>query len=95
VLKPETLQQTWTRQKTANGMDSPFGLGWGVSQLAGRKMVGFNGLQPSTTTSIRYFPSEGVGIVLLCNAETTNAEGDQDLSKLMTELQAVLLPEPN
>jgi CubicO group peptidase (beta-lactamase class C family) len=95
VLKPETLQQSWTRQKTPNGMDSPFGLGWGVSQLEGRKMVGFSGLQPSTTTSIHYIPSEGVGIVLLCNAEITNAEGDQDLSKLMTELQAVLLPKPN
>jgi CubicO group peptidase (beta-lactamase class C family) len=95
VLEPETLQQTWARQKTSDRMDSPFGLGWGVSQLEGRKMVGFNGLQPSATTSIHYFPSEGVGIVLLCNAEITNAEGDQDLSKLMTELQAVLLPKPN
>ena len=95
VLRPEVLRQTWTRQKTSDGTESPFGLGWGVSQLAGRKVVGFNGLQPSTTTSIHYFPNEGVGIVLLCNAETTNAEGDQDLSKLMTELQAVLLPKPN
>ena len=95
MLRPEVLRQTWTRQKTSDGTESPFGLGWGVSQLAGRKVVGFNGLQPSTTTSIHYFPNEGVGIVLLCNAETTNAEGDQDLSKLMTELQAVLLPKPN
>ena len=95
VLEPETLQQTWTRQKTSDGMDSPFGLGWGVSQLEGRKMVGFNGLQPSATTSVHYFPSEGVGIVLLCNAEITNAEGNQDLSKLMAELQAVLLAKPN
>jgi CubicO group peptidase (beta-lactamase class C family) len=94
-LQPEVLQQTWTRQKTSNGMDSPFGLGWGVSQIEGRKMVGFNGLQPSATTSIHYFPREGVGIVLLCNAEITNAEGDRDLSNLMGELQAVLLPKPN
>jgi CubicO group peptidase (beta-lactamase class C family) len=95
VLQPETLRQTWTRQKTSDGMDSPFGLGWGVSELEGRKMVGFNGLQPSATTSIHYFPSEGVGIVLLCNAEVTNADGDQDLSKLMTELQVVLPPKPH
>jgi CubicO group peptidase (beta-lactamase class C family) len=95
VLQPEALRQTWTRQKTSDRMESPFGLGWGVSQLEGRKMVGFNGLQPSTTASIHYFPGEGVGIVLLCNAEIVHAEGDQDLSKLMAELQAALLPKPN
>ena len=93
VLQPEVLQQTWTRQRPSDGSDSPFGLGWGVSQLDGRKMVGFNGLQPSTTTSAHYFPKEGVGIVLLCNAEISTAEGDEDLSKLMVRLQALLLPD--
>jgi CubicO group peptidase (beta-lactamase class C family) len=95
VLQPETLRQAWARQKTSDGKDSSFGLGWGVSQREGREMVGFNGVQPSTTSSIHYFPSEGVGIVLLCNAQITNAEGDQDLSKLMADLQAILLPKPN
>lgn len=95
VLKPETLQQTWTAQKTSDGVPSPFGLGWGVSQAEGRRMVGFNGLQPSATASIRYFPKEGTGIVLLCNAEITTAAGGQDLSTLMADLQKVLLPNPN
>jgi hypothetical protein len=36
VLQPETLRQAWTRQKTSDGKDSPFGLGWGVSQREGR-----------------------------------------------------------
>lgn len=95
VLQPETLRQAWTRQKTSDGKDTPFGLGWGISQHQGREMVGFNGLQPSTTSSVHYFPREGVGIVLLCNAQVTNAEGDQDLSKLMADLKAIVLPKPN
>lgn len=94
VLKPEALQQTWTRQQTSDGTISPFGLGWGVSQLEGRKMVGFNGLQPSTTASVHYFPTEGAGIVLLCNAEVAGGEGVEDLSKLMEDLQKVLLVQP-
>jgi CubicO group peptidase (beta-lactamase class C family) len=92
VLKPETLQQIWTGQTTSDGKSTPFGLGWGVSKLGDRKMVGFNGLQPSTTATVHYFPQEGVGIVLLCNAKVTTAEGDQDFSQLMTDLQKVLLP---
>ena len=91
VLKPAVLREMWTRQKTSDGEVSAFGLGWGVSQWEGRRMVGFNGLQPSTTTSFHYFPDEGVGIVLLCNAEVAgNAAGganSRDLSALMTELQ--------
>jgi CubicO group peptidase (beta-lactamase class C family) len=99
VLKPPAMQQIWTGQKTSDGTSSPFGLGWGVSQWEGRRMVGFNGLQPSTTAATHYFPEEGIGIVLLCNAEVTNAQvsgaGDQDLSKLMGDLQKVLLSKPN
>ena len=56
-------------------------------------MVGFNGLQPSTTTSIRYFPAEGVGVVALCNAEVVSAKGDQDLSNLRDSVLKVVLPD--
>ena len=92
VLKPEILEETWTPQQTLDGTRSPYGLGWGVSERDGQKMVGFNGLQPSTTTSIRYFPKQGVGVVALCNAEVINAKGDQDLSKLLDDVLKAVLP---
>jgi len=91
VLKPDILRQTWTRQTTSGGKQSPFGLGWGVSELDGRKMVGFNGLQPSTTTAIRYFPEEGAGIALFCNAEIADPEADQSFSKLLDDLVTAIL----
>jgi CubicO group peptidase (beta-lactamase class C family) len=92
VLRPMVLQQVWTAQQTLNGTRSNYGLGWGVSGLKGRKMVGFNGFQPSTTTSIRYFPAEGVGVVALCNAEVVGVKGDQDLSDLLNTMLNVVLP---
>jgi serine beta-lactamase-like protein LACTB len=76
ILRPEILDQMWTAQRTSAGTLTPFGLGWGVSERGGRKMVGFNGLQPSTTTSFAYFPSSGVGVVMLCNAEIAGPGGD-------------------
>jgi CubicO group peptidase (beta-lactamase class C family) len=91
VLKDDMLRQAWTRQKTSDGMQSPFGLGWGVSELDGRKMVGFNGLQPSTTTSVRYFPDEGAGIALFCNAEVTDAGANRSFSKLLDDLVRAIL----
>jgi CubicO group peptidase (beta-lactamase class C family) len=83
ILKPETLKQVWTDQRTLNGIETHYGLGWGVSNLKGRKMVGFNGLNPGSTTTARYFPTEGVGAVALCNAEVLNDKGGRDLSSLV------------
>jgi CubicO group peptidase (beta-lactamase class C family) len=83
VLKLELLQQAWTDQRTRDGMETHYGLGWGVSERSGRKMVGFNGLNPSSTTAFRYFPSDGVGVVALCNAEVLAGNGHQDLSSVV------------
>lgn len=48
-------------------------------------MVGFNGLQPMTETSLRYFPESGNGIALFCNAE-----GAQGLPALLDSLTEIL-----
>jgi len=60
--------------------------GWGVVERQGRKMVGFNGLQPMAETSLRYFPDKGDGIALFCNAE-----GAQGLSELLDSLTELLM----
>ena len=84
VLKPNFLEQAWTPRTTATGAKSPFGLGWGVGERQGRKMVGFNGLQPMTETSLRYFPASGAGVALFCNAE--GAQGLSDLLDAIIEM---------
>lgn len=70
VLKPETVSQMWTAQATSDGKRSVFGLGWGVSDWKGKtKMVGMNGLEPSSQSFLRYLPEPGVGVAMVCNAE--------------------------
>lgn len=81
VLKPETVTQMWTPQTTSDGTKTVFGLGWGVSQRNGQPMVGMNGAEPSTTAFLRYFPSSGVGVTLVCNAE-----GARGLPELLDEI---------
>jgi CubicO group peptidase (beta-lactamase class C family) len=84
VLKPETVDKMWTAQNTSDGNKSVFGLGWGVSRWQDKaKMVGMNGLEPSTTTFLRYLPESGVGVALLCNAE-----GAQGLPELVNDILA-------
>jgi CubicO group peptidase (beta-lactamase class C family) len=78
VVSPQGLHEMWSAQTTSDGKRGVFGIGWGLSQWNGKAMVGMNGAEPSTTTFLRYFPDSGVGVALLCNAE-----GAQDLSKLL------------
>jgi CubicO group peptidase (beta-lactamase class C family) len=74
VLLAETLNQMWTAQSTSDGKKSVFGLGWGVSDWKGKtKLVGMNGLEPSSQGFLRYLPEPGIGVVVICNAE--GAEG--------------------
>jgi len=82
LLKPETLKDMWTPQRTSDGVLTVFGLGWGVSNWKGKtKMVGMNGLELSTAGFMRYLPESGAGAVLLCNAE-----GAQGLPALLDDV---------
>jgi CubicO group peptidase (beta-lactamase class C family) len=81
VVASDTVRGMWTAQKLSDGSAAPFGLGWGVGELKGRRMVGHNGLLPGSTTFVRYFPDMGVGVVLACNAE-----GARDIDKLLDSI---------
>lgn len=86
VLKPETVAQMWTAQSTSDGARTVFGLGWGVSERKGAKMVGMNGLELSTQTFLRYLPDSGDAVVVLCNAEGT--QGLDDLTNDILDVVA-------
>ena len=81
VLKSETVTKMWTAQPASDGTNSVFGLGWGVSQWKGKRMVGMNGAEPASLAFVRYLPDSGVGVAVLCNAE-----GSQDLPKLVSDI---------
>ena len=82
VLQPETVEKMWTAQNTSDGTKTVFGLGWGVSRWEEKiKMVGMNGLEPASTTFLRYLPESGAGVALMCNAE-----GAQGLSELLKDI---------
>ena len=81
VVASDTVREMWTAQKLSDGSATPFGLGWGVGELKGRRMVGHNGLLPGSTTFVRFFPDMGVGVVLACNAE-----GARDIDKLLDSI---------
>jgi CubicO group peptidase (beta-lactamase class C family) len=84
VVQRESLRQLWTPSTTSDGKQSVFGLGWGVSEWKGHKMVGMNGAGPGTTAFLRFFPDSNSAVALLCNAE-----GARDLPELLEEVLAL------
>jgi CubicO group peptidase (beta-lactamase class C family) len=69
IVKPETLAQMFTPQFTSE--TNGFGLGFSVNHYRGRKTVSHTGAVYGFTSSLAVMPSEGVGVIVLCNDDIT------------------------
>lgn len=65
LVKPMTLAQMCTPQFTSE--TNGFGLGFSVGHYRGRKTVSHTGAVYGFTSSLTAVPSEGIGVVVLCN----------------------------
>jgi serine beta-lactamase-like protein LACTB, mitochondrial len=89
LLKPGTLDEMWTSQKTRDGKPTGYGMGWGVGEFHGVKMVAHNGGQSGTDTNLILIPTKGFAVAAMCNQE------DADMSKLARAIaEIVLQPAP-
>jgi CubicO group peptidase (beta-lactamase class C family) len=87
LVKPETQAQMWTRQKTRDGNETTYGLGWQISNHNGLKDVSHGGAQQRVSTYLYMIPEKGVAVVVMANLE--NAGGS--LNKLTRQIADILL----
>lgn len=71
LVKKDTLELMWTRQKTRDGQLTNYGLGWGVGERNGLKEVGHSGGQPRVSTYLLMVPQKGVAVVIMSNLEAS------------------------
>ncbi len=69
LVRKETLEQMWTRQKTRDGQEISYGLGWNLSQYRGQREVFHTGGQPRVSTLLYMRPDQGIAVVLMSNLE--------------------------
>jgi len=69
LVRRETLDQMWTRQKTRDGQLTSYGLGWSIGDHHGRKEIYHTGGQPRVSTVLYMQPEKGSAIVILSNLE--------------------------
>jgi CubicO group peptidase (beta-lactamase class C family)/D-alanyl-D-alanine dipeptidase len=73
VLKRETLEQMWTPQFANPGQKKGYGLGFGVSELDGHRVIGHGGAIYGFATEVVGMPDEKLGIVTVTTMDASNA----------------------
>jgi CubicO group peptidase (beta-lactamase class C family) len=71
-VKASTVSQMWTRQKTRDGSETPYGLGFGVQTANGAQTVSHSGNQAGAAALLRILPARGVVLVIMTNLETVD-----------------------
>ena len=69
LLKRATCELMWTIQKTADGKETGYGLGWRIKRHSGRKVVWHTGGQSGTSTVLVLFPETGTSVALMSNLQ--------------------------
>jgi len=84
LLKRETAELMYARQKTADGKETGYGLGWGVAaRPTGQRAIGHSGGQQRISTFLHMQPDEGIAVVLMANLESARLG---DLSQMIGDI---------
>ena len=69
VLSDSTRDEMWTRQKTADGKPTKYGLGWSIGRKSGRRAVWHGGAQSGTSTTLLLFPERETCVAIMSNLQ--------------------------
>ena len=88
LLKRGTRDLMWTSQKTADGKQTGYGLGWGITEKFGLHILAHTGGQQGTSAAFAVVPSRNAGVVVLCNMD------DVDVDQLALQILRISLDIP-
>ena len=71
VLKKETVELMYAKQKLSDGRETDYGLGWGIATLNGRRYIMHTGAQQRVSTILYTIPDEGAAVAIMVNVEDT------------------------
>lgn len=69
LVKKSTSDQMWTQQKTKDGKETGYGLGWVISKASDYKLVSHSGGQAGTSTLMMMLPEKGIVVAAMSNLE--------------------------
>ena len=72
LVSKKTEDMIFTRQKTNDGENVSYGLGFRLSGEGENLQVSHSGSQEKTKTHMAFYPRKGTGVVVMCNSEYAN-----------------------
>ncbi|MGB9179910.1 MAG: serine hydrolase domain-containing protein [Pyrinomonadaceae bacterium] len=69
LVKRETLDQMLTRQKTSDGKETRYGMGWNIGERNGQKEVWHGGAQQGLSTTLYIMPGKRLAVAIMTNME--------------------------
>jgi CubicO group peptidase (beta-lactamase class C family) len=79
LVLADTEKLMWTAQSTADGTPTSYGLGFQVTSMDDRTLIGHGGAQEKTRTVITLDPERGTGVVVMSNSEFANPKSFVDI----------------
>jgi serine beta-lactamase-like protein LACTB len=88
LLRRATRDLMWTTLKTADGKQTAYGLGWGLNEKFGVRLIGHTGGQQGADTAIFLVPDQRAGVVVLANMDNVNSNRLTDeILKIVLDLR--------
>jgi CubicO group peptidase (beta-lactamase class C family)/D-alanyl-D-alanine dipeptidase len=98
MLKRETLEQMWTPQTDAEGKQTPYGIGFGISDFQGHRRIGHGGAIYGFATTLAALPDDKLGVVVVATKDVANAVTNRianfALRAMLAARQGSLPPQP-
>lgn len=89
-IKPETLRTMWEPFKLNDGKFAPYGFGWSIGTVRGKKRVGHGGSLSGFRSDLAMFQDDKLTVIVLTNLDSANP------AAISTEVADVYIdfPEP-
>lgn len=83
-LQPKTVKKLWTSQRTNDGVETGYGIGWWIGRdAAGRRVVSHTGSSVGGRAILVIYPDDGVVVAILANRSGVQFRGlPQEVAEL-------------
>jgi serine beta-lactamase-like protein LACTB, mitochondrial len=88
LIKPETVRLLWTSQKTSDGKETEYGMGWGVDKDAkGRARVRHSGGAQGGRANLIVYPAERLVVAMVVNSDESFTGRAPEIAEMFLDEQ--------
>ena len=81
LLKKESYEMMWSPVKLNDGSIYPYGFGWRIDSIQGKKIIEHNGTWQGFESTIKRYPQEKIAVIVFANLRRANT--DKIASRIM------------